>query len=111
MQNHSVVSKRWSSAWMRCKIDRRTTREGLVILHICGDISGQAVDLLRTLLQQEASPIIVDLNGVLLVDHEGVKLLALLEASGVELRNSPAYIREWVKRENADTNVPVERIG
>jgi hypothetical protein len=28
-----------------------------------------------------------------------VKLLALTEARGVELRNCPAYIREWIERE------------
>jgi len=31
-----------------------------------------------------------------------VKLLALSEAHGTELRNCPPYIREWVTRERAE---------
>lgn len=89
---------------MTCKIERLTTGEGLVIMHICGDITGQAVDLLRTLLEQEANAVIIDLKRVLLVDRQGVKLLALGETRGAELRNCPPYIREWVSRESADTN-------
>jgi hypothetical protein len=38
------------------------------------------------------------------VDRKTVKLLALRESNGAELRNCPAYIREWVTRERADTN-------
>ena len=45
----------------------------------------------------------IDLKNVLLVDREGVKLLALREANGTELRNCPPYIREWVTRERAET--------
>jgi Domain of unknown function (DUF4259) len=30
-----------------------------------------------------------------------VKLLAVCETNGTELRNCPAYIREWVSRERA----------
>jgi hypothetical protein len=33
------------------------------------------------------------------VSHEAVGALALAEANGIELRNCPAYIREWVSRE------------
>jgi hypothetical protein len=38
-----------------------------------------------------------------LVDREAVKLLALSEAHGTELRNCPPYIHEWVTRERAET--------
>ena len=31
------------------------------------------------------------------------------ESNGVELRNSPAYIREWVTRETADRNTSEKR--
>ncbi len=35
-------------------------------------------------------------------DRGAVKLLALSESNGAELRNCPAYIREWVTREKVD---------
>jgi hypothetical protein len=101
----------WSSGQMTCKIDRLTTGEGIVVMDICGDITGQSVDLLRTLLEQEADTVIIDLKRVLLVDRESVKLLALRETRGVELRNCPAYVREWLTREKADTNALGQRTG
>jgi len=59
--------------------------------------------MLRGVLEQEPGGFAIDLKNVLLVDREAVKLLALNEANGAELRNSPAYIREWVTRERAET--------
>jgi len=38
------------------------------------------------------------------VDREAVKFLARYESNAVELRNCPAYIREWIKRERTDAN-------
>lgn len=46
----------------------------------------------------------IDLKDVVLVDCEAVTLLAFSEAHGIELKNCPAYIREWVTRESAQTN-------
>jgi hypothetical protein len=41
----------------------------------------------------------VALAEVELVDREAVKVLAQAEANGIELKNCPAYIREWITRE------------
>jgi len=70
-----------------------------VILSISGRITAQDVAMLRGLLEQERSAVAIDLKNVLLVDREAVKLLAVRESSGAELRNCPPYIREWVTRE------------
>ena len=75
-----------------------------MILFISGRITGQDVDLLRGLLEQERSAVAIDLKDVLLVDREAVKLLAVRESNGAELRNCSAYIREWITRERVDTN-------
>jgi hypothetical protein len=89
---------------MTCRIDRVVIGTGLLILHICGQITGKDVDLLRSLLEQERSVVAIDLKDVLLVDRGAVRLLALSELDGAELRNCPAYIREWVTRERAVIN-------
>jgi len=73
--------------------------EDLVVLCISGQITGEDGDLLRALLEQETSKVALDLGNVRLVDREAVKLLALSETRGIELRNCPAYVREWVTRE------------
>jgi anti-anti-sigma regulatory factor len=89
---------------MTCRIDRVVVGTGLLILHISGQITGKDVDLLRNLLEQERSVVAIDLKDVFLVDREAVTLLAQSELNGAELRNCPAYIREWVTREMAVIN-------
>ena len=84
---------------MTCRIDRILTAEKRVLLSISGSITGQYVDLLRDLLEQERSAVAIDLKDVLQVDRDAVKLLALCESNGAELRNCAAYIGEWITRE------------
>jgi hypothetical protein len=94
---------------MTCRIDRVVIGPGLLILHISGQITGKDVDLLRSLLEQERSVVAIDLKDVL-VDREAIKLLAICESNGVELRNCPPYIREWVTRERAVINASEQGI-
>jgi len=88
---------------MSCRIDRVVSAENLVVLFISGRITGEHVDILRGVLEQESGGFAIDLKNVL-VDREAVKLLALSETNGTELRNCPPYIREWVTRERAETD-------
>jgi hypothetical protein len=88
---------------MSCRIDRVVSAENLVVLFISGRITGEHVDMLRGVLEQESGGFAIDLENVLLVDREAVRLLALSEANGTELRNCPPYIREWVTRDRAET--------
>jgi hypothetical protein len=87
---------------MSCRIDRVVSSESLLVLFVSGCVMGEHVDMLRGVLEQESERFAIDLKNVLLVDREAVKLLALREANGTELRNCPPYIREWVTRERAD---------
>jgi len=89
---------------MSCRIDRDDSAESLVVLFVSGYVTGEHVDMLRDVLDQESGGLAIDLKNVLLVDRKAVKLLALSEAKGMELRNCPRYIREWVKRERAETH-------
>jgi hypothetical protein len=88
---------------MCCRIDRVVNAEKLVVLFVSGRIMGEHVAMLRGVLEQESRGFAIDLKNVVLVDREAVKLLALSEAHGTELRNCPPYIREWVTRERAET--------
>jgi anti-anti-sigma regulatory factor len=87
---------------MNCRIDRHFI-EDLVVLYISGEITGQHVEILRDVLEEEADALVIDLKNVSLVDREAVDLLARCETNGTELRNCPLYIREWVTRERAET--------
>src|SRR5579863_9312141 len=88
---------------MSCRIDRVASDDSRVVLLVSGQITGEHVDTLRGALEQESGGFAIDLKNVLLADREAVKLLALSEANGTELRNCPPYIREWVTRERAET--------
>jgi hypothetical protein len=88
---------------MSCRIDRVVSAESLVVLFVSGRITGEHVDMLRGVMEKESDGFAIDLKNVLLVDREAVKLLVLSETKGIELRNCPPYIREWVTRERADT--------
>ena len=88
---------------MSCRIDRVVSSQSLVVLFVSGCVTGEHVDMLRGVLEQESGGSAIDLKNVLLVDREAVRLLAFSEANGTELRNCPPYIREWVTRERAET--------
>jgi hypothetical protein len=89
---------------MSCRIDRVVSAENLVVLFISGRITGEDVDMLRGVLEQESGGFAIDLTNVVLVDREAVKLLAPSDAHGTELRNCPPYVREWVTRERVETD-------
>ena len=73
----------------------------LVVLRVSGRIRAENVDTLRELLGREKAGVAIDLKEVTLVDRDAVAFLALSETGGSELRNCPAYVREWVDRERA----------
>ncbi len=82
---------------------RRSEDMGLVTFTLSGRIDEEKVAELQKLLEAEAggnSKAVLDLADVRLVYREAVKFLADCEADGVELRNCPPYVREWIgKRE------------
>ena len=82
---------------MTCRIDRLAMEQG-VVLRISGRIAAEDLDVVRAAVEQ-GRVVAIELAELELIDREAVKLLALSEANGVELRDCPAYIREWVTRE------------
>ena len=82
---------------MTCRIDRVSTDQGLV-LQISGRITQEDMYVLRTALE-DGGVVAVELAELELIDRDAMKLLAINEANGIELRHCPAYIREWIRRE------------
>jgi hypothetical protein len=85
---------------MSCRIDRVVSADDLVVFRVSGRITAQDVGMIQDLLAQETSTVAIDLKDVLLVDREAVTLLASSEFNDVEIKNCPAYIREWITRES-----------
>ena len=85
---------------------RRSEDKGLVTFSLSGRIEEEQVAELQKLLEVEAGgnsiAVVLDLADVRLVYREAVKFLADCEAGGVEVRNCPPYVREWIgKRERS----------
>ena len=96
---------------MTCRIKRAVDENNRVVLSVSGQITGNDVDLLRTLLEEEGDAVALDLKDVLLVDRVAIKLLAVRESKGVELRNCPAYVREWVTKEKRNLRALEQKAG
>ena len=82
---------------MTCRIDRRSTEQGLV-LRVSGRIAAEDVEVVRTELDGRRV-VRIDLAEVELVSRDAVKLLAQAEDDGIELEYCPAYVREWITKE------------
>ena len=57
--------------------------------------------MLRESLEKEKTTkrrLVIDLTEVTLVSQEAIDALVVAEANGIELRDCPAYVREWVSR-------------
>jgi hypothetical protein len=83
---------------------RRSEIGGVVTFALSGRIEEEQVAELQELLKVEegrnSTAVLLDLADVRLVHREAVKFLAECEVGGVELRNCPPYVREWIaKRE------------
>ncbi len=86
---------------MTCKIERVLTPVGFVVYRVSGRIDGTYVDVLRELIENEKTAkgrLALDLTEVTVVSLEAVRALTVAEANGIELRNCPAYVREWISR-------------
>lgn len=82
---------------MTFRIDRLSTEHGLV-LYISGQLTAEDLEVVRTALDPPRI-VAVELADVEVANRDAVKLLAQAEAEGIELRNCPAYIREWITYE------------
>jgi anti-anti-sigma regulatory factor len=79
----------------------RKLSNGQVIFTLAGRMSTEHVPELKALLESEAAArqIVLDLKDLTLVDRDAVSFLKKCEADNIQLKNCPAYIREWITRE------------
>lgn len=86
---------------MTCRIDRVSTEQG-VLLCISGRLTTEDLEIVRSEL--DGRPVVaIALAEVELVGRDAVKLLVQAEVRGIELRNCPAYIREWITKEQTSS--------
>ena len=84
------------------KISR--TGNGEVMLTLVGRMDSESVPEMKRLLAAEKGRRMgLDLKDLTLVDRDAVSFLSQCEADGIKLKNCPAYIREWIRRERASS--------
>ena len=86
---------------MTCRIERIFTPVGFVVFRVSGHIDGAYVEVLQELTENEKTAkgrLALDLTEVTVVSLEAVRALSVSEANGIELRNCPAYVREWISK-------------
>ena len=73
---------------------------GEVVFRLSGRMDAENLNDLEALLNAESGDgIVLDLKDLTLVDHDVVRFLRHCETDSIELRNCPAYIREWLNGE------------
>jgi hypothetical protein len=68
-----------------------------IVLRLIGRIESEHLDDLRARIANAMQTIVLDLSEIKLVNQAAVRFLRLNEDGGIELRNCPAYVREWIR--------------
>lgn len=81
------------------KIQRSSNAQ--LVFFLSGRIGEEHTAELDTLIGSEPKvrPIVLDLKDVTIVNQDAVNFLERCEAEGITLENCPAYIREWITRQ------------
>ena len=76
---------------------------GEVVIRLSGRMGAENLGELEKLISAEADRrrIVLDLKDLKLVDRDAVSFLERCETDSIEIKNCPAYIREWITRERA----------
>jgi len=81
----------------------RITRaaNGEVVIKLSGRMGAENLCELENVINAETDGrrIILDLQDLNLVDQDAVSFLRCCEADSIQLKNCPAYIREWITGE------------
>jgi hypothetical protein len=77
----------------------RSARQGFTVLTLSGRMKAEQVAELKELFDTDYRSIVLDLRDVRLADRDAVRFLRDCERDGMQLENCPAYVREWMDRE------------
>jgi anti-anti-sigma regulatory factor len=78
---------------------------GEVVFTLSGRLGAENLAELKKVFSSEASGrrMVMDLKELTRVDQDAVRFLMQCEADNIQLKNCPAYIREWITRERSQS--------
>ena len=80
------------------KIER--SQNGVTVLKVSGQIGVDDLPQLQESISRERNEgLVLDLSELKLIDSDGIQFLIRCEARGIRVENRPAYIREWMSKE------------
>jgi ABC-type transporter Mla MlaB component len=80
-------------------------RRDLVTIALSGHIQAEELPELKRVMESYSKQLVLDLTGVKLVDRDVITFLADFEVDNGRITNCPSYIREWIRREQAETAI------
>lgn len=81
------------------KVERVRESEIKVVLNLCGRIQSEQLDTIRGAIEEETRSVVLDLTQLTLADRPSVIFLAQCELQGIEIRNAPAFLTQWIAKE------------
>jgi len=86
------------------KIERKSDGERTII-SLAGRIRVGGLGELKEQIGATTKSLILDLHEVTLVDIGVVRFLSSCEEAGITLARCPPYVREWILRERAESQI------
>jgi len=87
---------------MTWKIEQITTENGFTVFRLSGHVQSEHVVKIEELISQESNRVALDLSELTLIDRDAVSYLALCKQRGIQLRNSPWFLTEWISKHEFD---------
>jgi hypothetical protein len=82
------------------RIEKESSAAAVTILRLIGRIGVEHIAMMENAIADLGTEAKLDLYEIAIVDLTVVRFLLDCENRGVELLKCPAYIREWIERED-----------
>jgi hypothetical protein len=86
---------------MTWKMEQIAGENEMTVFRLSGHIRSEYVNKIDELISRESCQVALDLSELTLVDRGVVSYLALCKLRGIQLRNSPWFLTEWISKEQS----------
>jgi len=87
---------------MTWKIERISAEDGFTVFRLSGHIQSEHVMKIEEMISRESNRIALDLSELTLIDRDAVSYLTRCKQRGIQLRNSPWFLTEWISKQEFD---------